>query len=165
MGAKPAQNRVVGRGEPSIGLPGTLLGVGLGGFVDGIVLHQLLQWHHLISNQEAPHTVLGLERNTFSDGVFHVFTWTAVVVGLALLWARLRGSGRPEATASLWGWVVFGWGLFNVADGVINHLVLRTHHVRDDLGGPLSWDLGFLGFAVVLMVSGWLIQRQATPRS
>ncbi|TIP73091.1 MAG: DUF2243 domain-containing protein, partial [Mesorhizobium sp.] len=26
---------------------GILLGLGLGGFFDGIVLHQLLQWHHM----------------------------------------------------------------------------------------------------------------------
>ena len=28
---------------------GILFGLGLGGFVDGIVLHQLLQWHHMLS--------------------------------------------------------------------------------------------------------------------
>ena len=36
-----------------VGFPksaGILLGVGLGGFFDGIVLHQLLQWHHMITN-------------------------------------------------------------------------------------------------------------------
>ena len=27
--------------------PGILLGIGPGGFVDGIVLHQILQWHHM----------------------------------------------------------------------------------------------------------------------
>ncbi|MGD9755596.1 MAG: DUF2243 domain-containing protein, partial [Acidimicrobiia bacterium] len=30
--------------------PGLLIGIGLGGFVDGIVLHQVLQWHHLLTN-------------------------------------------------------------------------------------------------------------------
>jgi uncharacterized membrane protein len=29
---------------------GILLGLGLGGFFDGIVLHQLLQWHHMLSS-------------------------------------------------------------------------------------------------------------------
>ncbi|MCK1539441.1 DUF2243 domain-containing protein, partial [Bradyrhizobium sp. 176] len=28
---------------------GVLLGLGLGGFFDGIVFHQLLQWHHMLS--------------------------------------------------------------------------------------------------------------------
>jgi len=27
-----------------VALPGVLIGIGLGGFVDGIVLHQVLQW-------------------------------------------------------------------------------------------------------------------------
>jgi uncharacterized membrane protein len=28
------------------------LGIGLGGFVDGIVLHQILQWHHMSTAAE-----------------------------------------------------------------------------------------------------------------
>ena len=31
-------------------LAGILLGVGLGWFVDGIVLHQILQWHHMLTD-------------------------------------------------------------------------------------------------------------------
>ena len=30
-------------------------------------------------------------------------------------------------------------------------LLLGIHHVRDDLGGPLGWDLAFLAFGVALM--------------
>lgn len=29
---------------------GILLGVGLGGLLDGILLHQILQWHHMLTN-------------------------------------------------------------------------------------------------------------------
>ena len=50
---------------------GLCLGLGLGGFVDGIVLHQLLQWHHMVSEQRDPLTVAGLEANTVADGAFH----------------------------------------------------------------------------------------------
>jgi uncharacterized membrane protein len=32
--------------------PGVWLGIGLGGFVDGIVLHQILQWHHMLTSAE-----------------------------------------------------------------------------------------------------------------
>src|SRR5688500_5971320 len=31
----------------ALGLP---YGVGVGGFVDGILLHQILQWHHMVSD-------------------------------------------------------------------------------------------------------------------
>ncbi|MBA3481110.1 MAG: DUF2243 domain-containing protein, partial [Pirellulales bacterium] len=30
----------------------TLLGIGLGGFVDGILFHQLLQFHNMLSGSE-----------------------------------------------------------------------------------------------------------------
>jgi hypothetical protein len=47
-------------------LPGLFLGIGLGGFVDGIVLHQILQWHHMLTSEgDYPKTtVAGLETNT-----------------------------------------------------------------------------------------------------
>src|SRR4051812_26369645 len=60
---------------------GLLFGLGLGGFIDGIVLHQLLQWHHMVSSVEPTDTVMGLELNTVADGFFHVATWFLVVAG------------------------------------------------------------------------------------
>ena len=50
-----------------------------------------------------------------------------------------------------------GWGVFNVVEGLIDHQLLGVHHVRDDLGAPLSWDLGFLVFGLLLIVGGWLL--------
>jgi uncharacterized membrane protein len=46
--------------------PALLLGLGLGGFIDGIVLHQVLQWHHMLTSTAGhPMTTLeGLEANT-----------------------------------------------------------------------------------------------------
>lgn len=57
------------------------------------------------------------------------------------------------------GLLLAGWGLFNLVEGVVNHHVLEIHHVRDDLGAPLSWDLGFLASGVLLLAAGWLIYR------
>jgi uncharacterized membrane protein len=67
-------------------VPALLLGIGLGGFVDGIVLHQLLQWHHLLTatGDHPVDTVRGLEQNTVADGLFHVLAWLFVVVGTSL---------------------------------------------------------------------------------
>ena len=76
---------------------GLVLGVGLGGFVDGIVLHQLLQLHHMVSHRRSPTTIAGLEVNTFWDGVFHAFSWVAVAVGIGLLWSA-RWHATPRAT-------------------------------------------------------------------
>src|SRR5690606_27227425 len=62
---------------------GILLGLGLGGFFDGIVLHQLLQWHHMATSAGYPATsVENLELNTLLDGLFHGTTYVFVAAGL-----------------------------------------------------------------------------------
>jgi uncharacterized membrane protein len=142
---------------------GIALGVGLGGFVDGILLHQILQWHHLVSStDEAPvTTVAGLERNTLADGLFHVFAWVAVLAGVLLL-ARhgaRRADGRAVPLRGLLGWMLVGWGAFNVVEGVVNHHVLELHHVRTDVADVTAWDLGFLAFGVLLMLAGLALVR------
>jgi uncharacterized membrane protein len=58
-----------------------------------------------------------------------------------------------------------GWGVFNVVEGLIDHQILELHHVRDDLGGPIGWDLGFLAFGVVLILAGLALQRSAERRA
>ncbi len=141
--------------------PTLLLGVGLGGFIDGIVLHQILQWHHLVSHVEglSPETVEGLRVNTLADGAFHLFSWSCVVAGAAL--SVLAWRQRRMATSWRFhiGLALVGWGVFNLVEGIVNHHVLGIHHVRDDLDAPLSWDLGFLAVSALLVVVGWLLYR------
>lgn len=135
-------------------LPSVLLGVGLGGFADGIVLHQVLQWHHMVSDQACcpTSTVEGLEHNTLADGLFHAATWLVTLAGsLAVVRAWRRGDLAPAWRAHV-GALLVGWGLFNLAD-TVNH-VLGFHHVRDDLGGPVGWDVGFFVFALALVGAG-----------
>src|SRR6187402_3514506 len=87
---------------------GLLLGAGLGGFVDGIVLHQILQWHHLLTERG-----FGMTAQTLADGLFHAATWLAVLIGLLWLWRRFRGQER-RPYAALIGPLLAGWGLFNL---------------------------------------------------
>jgi len=142
--------------------PGLLLGVGLGGFVDGIVLHQILQWHHMLTGDGAlgqPDTdVRGLQRNTLWDGLFHVTAWIFVFAGVLLL---RRDADRPDTVrgASFAGLLLIGWGLFDVVEGLVDHHILRIHHVRDDVTNPLPWDLGFLALGAGLVVAGVLLVR------
>src|SRR3954467_13776840 len=65
---------------------GIFFGLGLGGFFDGIVLHQVLQWHHMLSSWYPITDVRSLELNTLWDGVFHSSTYLFVVIGLFILW-------------------------------------------------------------------------------
>jgi len=138
------------------------MGLGLGGFVDGIVLHQLLQWHHLLTGDNGGKpstTVAGLEANTLADGFFHLATWLLVVTAMLL---TVRAWQRREL-APPWrghvGMLLAGWGAFNVVEGVVDHQILGIHHVRDDLGAPLGWDLAFLALGVLLIVGGLALAR------
>ena len=155
----------------SLPLPGIVLGVGLGGFVDGILLHQILQWHHMLTSAEDARigigaypadTVHGLRINTLWDGLFHTFTWLAVLIGLFLLYQRLTGSrARVWTSRALWGPVLMGWGLFNLVEGIIDHHILAIHHVRAG-EHQMIWDLAFLAFGALLVAGGWALQRGAT---
>ena len=143
------------------------MGVGLGGFLDGIVLHQVLQWHHMLTGDaggEPMDTVAGLEANTLVDGFFHVTTWVLVAVATALVaraWQRREPAPPWRACVGL---LLAGWGAFNVVEGVIDHQLLGIHHVRDDLGAPLGWDLGFLAFGVLLIAAGVALDRRSRER-
>jgi uncharacterized membrane protein len=79
---------------------GVLFGLGLGGFFDGIVLHQVLQWHHMLTDAGYPPTsVENLKINTLWDGLFHATTYVFVVLGLIVLW---RGGAASAGQASSW---------------------------------------------------------------
>ena len=148
-------------GERPSRVAGILHGIGLGGFIDGIVLHQILQWHHMVSDvgDYPVTTVAGLEVNTLADGFFHVASWFFVLGASVVMLAQWRqGRLAPSWTFHLGG-VLAGWGIFNVVEGLVDHQLLGVHHVRDDLGGPLSWDIGFLVFGALLVLGGWSLQR------
>jgi len=139
---------------------GLLLGIGLGGFVDGIVLHQLLQWHHMLTStgNHPATTVAGLETNTLWDGLFHMSTWVATLAGVLLI-ARATRTGYRAACARLIGLLMMGWGTFNLVEGLVDHHLLTIHHVRDDVGAPLGWDLAFLALGAVLVLAGLALRR------
>ena len=142
-------------------LPQILLGVGLGGLLDGIVLHQILQWHHMLSSTEDhPMTsVAGLETNTLADGLFHLATWIAVVVATALLLRAWRRGQLAPPWGRHVGLLLIGWGLFNLVEGTVDHLVLGIHHVRDG-ENETAWDLAFLALALLQLAAGAVLARR-----
>jgi uncharacterized membrane protein len=143
---------------------GTLLGIGMGGFVDGILFHQLLQLHNMLSARYPktgvdPRTaVVNIEINMFWDGLFHAFTWTMTALGLTLLWRAVRRGDVPLSTRTLLGSMAMGWGLFNLVEGVIDHHLLHIHHVTET-PGHLVWDLLFLASGAALILLGWALIR------
>jgi uncharacterized membrane protein len=134
-----------------------LVGVGLGGFLDGVVLHQLLQWHHLLSEPIPVVDLESLRTNTFVDGVFHQVMWLVTVTGIGLLYWQLTRRDRLPATALIGG-ALIGWGAFNVIDEIVFHVALNLHHIRP---GPdvVLWDLVFAGWGVAMVALGLVLAR------
>ena len=135
-----------------------LLGAGVGALLDGFVLHQLLQWHHLLSSRTSDETLAGLEENTLADGIFHTASLAVLVLGLVLLLGR-RIEPRP-----LVGLGLAGWGVFNVVDQLIFHLALGAHHIREGVENSALYDWGFFGLGVALAVVGVAISRGGSVR-
>ncbi|MBA2700811.1 MAG: DUF2243 domain-containing protein [Chloroflexi bacterium] len=139
-------------GRRRLVIASTVLGIGLGGFFDGIVLHQILQWHHVISSPVPPDSIRNLELDTRADGLFHALTWLVTVIGVFLL-ASSDGARHAEGRRKLVGGLVMGWGLFNLVEGLIDHQILGLHHVRSGHDEVL-YDLGFLVWGGLMIVIG-----------
>jgi uncharacterized membrane protein len=150
---------------------GILLGLGLGGFFDGIMLHQVLQWHHMLTSAGYPaNSVHNLEVNTLWDGIFHMSTYIFVVLGLAILWRAARRTHIRWSGKLLVGTLLMGFGLFNVVEGIVDHQLLGIHHVNETVPRDqwIYWDIGFLVWGAMMLLGGWWFMRtgqQETPVS
>jgi uncharacterized membrane protein len=132
---------------------GIVLGLGQGGFFDGIVFHQLLQWHHMFSSVESDITVAGLQINTLGDGLFHLLDWIFTLTGIFLLW-RAGKVGAVWSGKVFLGALLIGAGLFNLVEGILDHHLLGIHHLKP---GPnqLLWDIGFLAAGALFVGIGF----------
>lgn len=130
-----------------------LLGAGLGAFLDGIVLHQVLQWHAMISSVLEPTDLVSSKVNMFWDGVFHLFSWAATVVAIVIVVREVPRAAPDVRARAVVGGAFGGWGFFNLIEGVINHQIFGFHHVHPGTD-QMAWDIGFLAFGAALIVGG-----------
>jgi uncharacterized membrane protein len=137
---------------------GLLLGAGLGGFFDGILLHQILQWHNMLSSRIAPVDLVSMKLNMLWDGLFHAATWLVTVTGTWQLFGAADAARRPGAGQHFAGAALIGWGAFNVIEGVIDHQLLQLHHVRPG-AHQLAWDVGFLVWGAAMVALGVVCRR------
>lgn len=121
-----------------------LLGVGLGGFVDGIALHQIAQWHNMLSARIPPLSMEAMRTNMTADGWFHAFVWLCTLAGVWRLHGAARAGDHIPPRPWFAGMLLVGWGAFNTVEGVIDHHLLELHHVRDLPVHVPSWDWAFL---------------------
>ncbi len=139
---------------------GILIGAGLGGFIDGIALHQILQWHNMLSSVYPPDNLINAKINMAWDGYFHLGVWVTTALGIAFLFSAGRRQDVPWSGRTLLGSAIFGWGLFNLIEGTIDHQILGIHHVNEYAANRLAWDLGFLvvGGILLLIIGGAVLR-------
>jgi uncharacterized membrane protein len=143
---------------------GIVLGLGIGGFFDGIVLHQILGWHHMVCTTPhcRPLSIAQLEQQNTLDGFFHLTCWILCVVGLVLLSGTIRNQGAMWSGKALAGAILIGCGLFNFVEGIIDHQILGLHHLLPDDPHQFLYDMMFLASGVVLFLIGWSMRGQRT---
>jgi len=144
---------------------GLVLGMGFGGFADGIILHQILGWHHLVCMTAdcQPTSIAQLLHQNTQDGYFHLGLWLVTLAGTAMLFRAARRVGPEWKGRVLFGAMLAGGGLFDFVEGLINHQILGIHHVLPGNPHQLLFDMLFLAAGVAMFVVGaWIIRP---PRS
>jgi uncharacterized membrane protein len=132
---------------------GVLIGIGLGGFVDGIARHQML------SNLVPPQTTDAMRVNMPWDGLFHALTWLIALAGILLLRGAAYARAPVPRLRAFAGQLILGWGVFNLVEGVIDYQNLGLHHVRE-VPNYTVYNLLFLAVGGVLFILiGWLLMR------
>jgi len=140
-----------------------LLGVGLGGFLGGIVLHQIAHWHQMLSARVPPASMEAMKQNMVADGWFHLATWLVTLAGVFLLRSAIRGAGPMPSTRGFSGYLLIGWGAFNLIEGVIDHHLLDLHHVRDLPAHVPLYDWLFLLLSVGVVILGFTLRDRLPP--
>jgi uncharacterized membrane protein len=136
---------------------GVLLGVGVVGTLDQVLLHELLQWHTLYVHTDR-------FWRTFIDGLFHLATAGLLLFGAMRLWRRQELGAARWAGRTLAAGVLLGMGGFNLYDGTVQHKLLQLHPVREGVADQLPYDLAFNAVAVLLLAVGWLVWRSTRRR-
>src|SRR5581483_4048995 len=77
-----------------------LLGLGLGAFFEGILMHPL-------------------------GGALCLAVWGVCVAGVVLLWTAVRGPGPLPSGHGFVGFFLIGWGVFNMLEGLLRHELAR----------------------------------------
>lgn len=136
-------------------IAGILMGIGVAGFIDETVFHQLLHWHHFY-NPSTPSWGL------ISDGLFHAFSWFCIIGGF-FIFADLRRRTAWRATWHLSGFL-FGLGGFQLWDGTIQHKWWHLHEIRYHVN-IVPYGLVWNAIAVIVLIAAVTFLMRARRES
>jgi uncharacterized membrane protein len=136
-----------------------LLGCGMGALFDGILLHQIAQWHNMLSSVRPPTDLAAMKYNMLWDGLFHAAAWLTTGLGIEKLWACGRRSDVIWSNRTFGGGLLLGWGTFNLLEGVLDHHVFQLHHVHPGYA-EAAWDWAFLAWGSVMLLAGMLLAKR-----
>lgn len=151
--------------SPRLGWAGYLIGFSLGGFFDGILLHQILQWHHLLSDVQGG-IFDDLRVQVLADGLFHALMYVLAFAGLVLLWRARKAYAARNGDLFLLASALAGFGAWHVIDALLSHWILGIHRIRPESANPLFWDILWLVvFGLAFLTAGILLRRRAQKES
>jgi uncharacterized membrane protein len=137
-----------------------LLGFSFGGFFDGILLHQILQWHHLLLGVRSG-ALADMGAQVMADGIFHALMYVVAGIGVWLLVRSRVDLARGAAPLFFLASFLIGFGGWHVVDTVLSHWLTGIHRVRMDVDNPLFWDVLWLViFGLVPLAVGIAMRRK-----
>lgn len=130
---------------------GFVIGIGMMGFFDGILFHQILQIHRLITD---------IQYQTFAEGIFNAGIWVITLIGIFMLFKSETGFNiQTIKTKAFTGTLLMGGGFFLLAEGLINHQLLGIHHILPGTHQLIA-DMVYLGIGIALIILGYFLIRK-----
>jgi len=147
-----------------------LVGAGLAAIAEHVVFCQLLRWHGLLTARlgmpgAVPQRLVSLDpalleaavlepAEARAQGVFLAVAWLAVATGSVLLWRASSRAAAPATPAAFGGAMVAGWGAYQFIEGLLLHVVLGLHHVKEGVTPWLADGLYVVAGAMLAGI-GW----------
>lgn len=132
-------------------LAASVFGFGFSGLIDVLVLHSVLQWHHLVSGIYPMDTLDGLRTNILADGLFSIGMLVIMGIGAGLLWQSERRTDVPLVIRPLAGAAVIGLGAFDLYDAIVDHALFGLHQPLSQGG---QYNAHWTVVSILLIIAG-----------
>lgn len=143
-----------------------IFGFGFSGLIDVLVLHHVLQWHHLVSGIYPMNTLSGLRTNILADGLFSIGMLIIMGIGAGLLWRAERRTHVPLVVRPLAGSALIGLGVFDLYDAIVDHALLGLHQPVGAGGQPFSlggqYNPHWAVVSLLFVAAGYYIYKTGT---